>query len=257
MTSELGQSLKKASEGQEADIQEFFINLLNAKIFVPSVNSSSPTPTVGHTKTEEDTNYVFIDYEEARCVPIFSSEEFLLEWAEKELPFTEEPFSQFLWKMPHNTWAYLNPGQEIGKELSPWELELLKLGPDSIEELIHGVKETEQEDFEIEDATEVLNQAKIPLENILEAYPTIEECFLLSLKEAETQSERALLGIRHNAELDLEKREQIRNEIASALKDLIPKPHSEAFIVDDLMDPNSMNHTLFLDYPSFYKKAAT
>lgn len=254
MEGDLSTLLKKASEGQEAHIRDFFIALLSSTIFVPSKPGSVSTPTIGHSKTEDDTNYLFIDYEESRCTPIFSTEEFLKDWAESELPFIEEPFSQFLWKMPHNTWAYLNPGQEVGKELSPWELELLKLGEDSIDELISGVKETEQEDFEIEDATPILEKAKEPLKNILEAYPAIEECFLLSLKEGQSDSERALLGIRYNIELEDEKKDQIRNEFASALKDLVPKPHSEAFIVDDLMDPNSMNHTLFLDYPSFYKK---
>ncbi len=255
-TIDLNTALIKASEGQEEDVKAFFAALLECKLFIPSVTNAKATPTIGHTKNEEDTNYVFIDYEESRCTPVFSSEENLREWAEKEIPFVEEEFSQFLWKMPHNTWAYLNPGQDVGKELSPWELELLKLGPDSFDELVHGVKETEQEDFEINEATEIINQAKAPLINILESYPTIEECFLLSLKEAESNSERALVGIKHSPEISKEKKELIRTEISSALRDLLPKPQSDAFIVDDLSDPNSMNHTLFLDYPSFYTKVA-
>jgi len=157
--------------------------------------------------------------------------------------------------MPHNVWAYLNPAQDIGKEISPWEIELLKLGPDSIEELVHGVKETEQEDFEITEASETLKQAKTPPLNILEAYPSIEECFLLTLKEAESKSDRALVGLKYNTELTPEAKDLVREEISSALKDLLPRPLSDAFIVDDLLDPNSMNHTLFIDYSAFYTKA--
>lgn len=253
----LSQSLKKAAEGKETDIKEFFSTLLLSKLFIPSLSKSNPTPTIGALKTEADTVYQYIDYEDSRCIPIFSSQESLEEWADGNMQFIEEPFSSFLWKIPSDVWAYLDPGQDIGKELSPWEIELLKLGEDSIEELIHGVQETEQENFEIEDATEVLNQAKAPLVNILEAYEIIEECYLLALREAEGQDERALVGLKYNAELDSDKRDLIRQEIASALKDLLPKPHCEAFIVDDLYDPNSMNHALFLDYPAFYKKASS
>lgn len=252
----LSETLKLAAVGKETDIKDFFKALLSSTIFIPSLSKASAPPVIGALKTEADTAYQYIDYEEARCIPIFSSQEFLEEWADGNMQFVEELFSTFMWKIPHDVWAYLDPGQDIGKELSPWEIELLKLGEDSFEELIHGVQETEQENFEIEDATETLNQAKAPLINILEAYQVIEECFLLALREAEGELERALIGIRYNQEIDSDKRDQIRQEIASALKDLLPKPYSEAFIVDDLIDPNSMNHALFLDYPSFYKKAS-
>lgn len=251
----LSEKLKRAADGKETDIKDFFTALLTSKIFIPSLPKAPSTPMIGSLKTESDTAYQYIDYEESRCIPIFSSQEFLEEWADGNMQFVEEAFSTFLWSIPSDVWAYLDPAQDVGKELSPWEIQLLKLGEDSIEELIHGVQETEQENFEIEDATETLNQAKEPLINILEAYTVIDECYLLALRESEGQDERALIGIRYNSELDSEKRDQIRAEIASALKDLLPKPHCEAFIVDDLIDPNSMNHALFLDYPSFYKKA--
>ena len=94
----LSQSLKKAAEGKETDIKDFFLALLSSKIFIPSIAKPNSTPTIGALKTEADTNYQYIDYEESRCIPIFSSQESLEEWADGNMEFVEEPFTSFLWK---------------------------------------------------------------------------------------------------------------------------------------------------------------
>jgi len=256
-TNDLTSTLIKASNSlQTEDISLFFKTILDSKIFIPSrveEHKTNVIPIIGETSHKELT-YLFSKEDNMSILPIFSEEKFLKDWAEREVSVVEEEFSKMIWRIPPNTWIYLNPAQDIGKEISPYEIELLKEAPDSIEELVQLTLETENDEFEIEPPTEDLLKIVIPLIPVLEIYPELEEAYLLSIKEADSNSPKALIGIKYSKELTPEKSNYIRSEIERTALEFLNAPYTQVFIVDDLVNLNSPNHTLFLDAKPFFQK---
>ncbi len=252
--STLTKSLQSAGMGSSKEIGDFFTTLLESSVFIPlRKESGAGSPVLGE-QTLESLPYLFVEYEEHKCIPLFSEEEFLHHWAEREMLVSEESFKSFIWTLPQNTWLYLNPNQEVGKEISPWEIELLKQGADAIPDLVEGVIETEQEDLAIEAPGEALMPLTKALLPVLEIYEELEEAYLLSIREADSQSPRALIGIRYSKKLPESKLSYIREELQNAAEEHLLKPYTGIFIVDDLGELNSISHNLFLDATPFYRR---
>lgn len=253
--STLTTSLQSAGSGTNREIELFFIELLKSSVFVPlkkeevKINSSN----IGNYK-KEDLPYMFVKHEENSFLPIFSEENFLHHWAEREILLTEEKLSSLIWTLPQNTWLYLNPNQDIGKEISPWEVELLKRGEDAIADLVEGVIESEQDDLVID----LPNEYLLPLTNvlvpILEIYDSLLEAFLISIREDESKHPRAIIGIKYDSSISNEKKDYIRKEIQDAAEQHLVKPYTEVFIIDDLGEEKSISHNLFLDVSPFYQR---
>jgi hypothetical protein len=252
--STLTKALQSAGIGSSKEIEEFFSTLLKSSLFIPlRRESGNQNPVVGE-QSIESLPYLFVDYEEHSCIPVFSEEEFLHHWAEREILVSEDSFKSFIWTLPQNTWLYLNPNQDVGKEISPWEIELLKQGVDAIPDLVEGVIETEQEDLAIEPPAEELMPLTKVLIPILELYEELEEAYLLSIREADSESPRALVGIKYTTPLPENKLSYIRSELQNAAEEHLSRPYTGIFIVDDLGLDESINHNLFLDIGPFYKR---
>jgi hypothetical protein len=252
--STLTKALQSAGMGSSKEIEEFFSALLKSSVFIPLRREGGNTNPVAGEHSVESLPYLFIEYEEHSCIPVFSEEEFLYHWAEREILVSEDAFKSFIWTLPQNTWLYLNPNQDVGKEISPWEVELLKHGTDAIPDLVEGVIETEQEDLAIEPPTEELMPLTKVLIPILELYEELEEAYLLSIREADAESPRALVGIKYTTQLSEDKLAYIRSELQNASEEHLSKPYTGIFVVDDLGTDESINHNLFLDIAPFYKR---
>jgi hypothetical protein len=253
----LTDALIQAGTGSKNEIDAFFKILLNASVFIPLKTQNAPTQPIVGESTSETLPYMFVEYEEHNCIPVFSEEAFLQHWAEREVLTSEEVFKQFIWRLPQNTWLYLNPNQDVGKEISPWEIELLKQGEDTIPDLVEGVIETEQEDVEIEPPPQELMPLTRALLPILELYEQLQEAYLLSIREAESSSPRALVGIRYSSDLPEDKLAYIRLELQNAAEEHLVRPFTGIFIVDDLGVEGSLNQNLFLDIAPFYTRKNT
>lgn len=252
--STLTKALQSAGMGSTKEIEDFFKALLKSDVYIPlRKETSKRNPLVGE-QSVESLPYLFVDHEEHSCIPIFSEEDFLKSWAEREILISEESFKTFIWTLPHNTWLYLNPNQEVGKEISPWEIELLKNGEDAIPDLVEGVLETEQEDLEIEPPPEELLPLTKILLPVLEIYEELEEAYLLAIREADSETPRALVGIKYSSVMSEDKLAYIRSELQNAAEEHLLKPFTGIFVVDDLGDENSINLNLFLDIAPFYKR---
>lgn len=262
----LTEAIKLAAEGSlkgsANDIGVFFDTLLDSDIYfsIPkkneSENKSFEIPIIGADKKDTGTMFPIIDYEGNTCIPIFSEEDFVISWENQECEIVKQSFKSFIWAVPNNYWLYINGDQEYGKEISSWEVALLKLGKDSIPELVLGVSEAEQEDFEINEAPASLKKFEQDLLPILSTYKELSEAYLLSFKESHSTYPRALVGIRYQSEIDPDNQRYVREEIDALSKESLPKDFSSVLIIDDLGNEKSFNQTLFLDAAPFYKRAS-
>lgn len=253
----LTNSLTKAATSLDPnDLEAFFIDLLNYKVFIPvkaKLEKIQVTKIIGESNTAS-LPYLFLNSQDQTLLPIFSEEEFLVSWAEREMATIEEKLTTLLWQLPPNTWLHLNPNQEIGKEFSPIEVELLKQGKKAIPDLIAIALEDEQEDYEIELPSDNLLKLQPALIPVLELYPELTEAFLLSIKESSSNTARALVGLKYSSDIQAEQKNYIRSEIERTAQEFLISPFTGVFIVDDLGNNKSPNQSLFLDFKPFYQK---
>ncbi|MCB0335640.1 MAG: hypothetical protein KDD62_05020, partial [Bdellovibrionales bacterium] len=69
-------------------------------------------------------------------VPCFSRPEMIEAWCGLPLSYSTLDGITVAKRIPENWWVVVNPGQEIEKELSPWEIEKLSQGSEAIPELL-------------------------------------------------------------------------------------------------------------------------
>jgi len=148
---------------------------------------------------------------------------------------------------------YLNAAQDVGKELSEWEVEKLREGRDSVPELVSALREDPLGELEVRSNREVYPEFKRKILPIIELYPELEEVFVVAMREGLESGEKPLIGLKwasgRNAPNE-GKRAYIRSELQNAAEELLPD--SSAVVIDDLDDASSPNHVLFSDATPFY-----
>ena len=215
--------LRRAADGEEAAASVFFKLLPELIWYVPSRSLLEDQEVVEYPN--DIYGFLAIKTEEFTIVPIFSDAAFCQEWAGgRSIQCREVTGKHLLETIPEDWWIGINPGQEIEKELSPWEIILLKKDhPEAISELIRELFETpliRELSTRTPDTTEYLALVNA-LTSFAEVHPAILELFLLErLAEDvdENQVLELLLGVSLNdAELiDQGKTVQdMQSEIAS------------------------------------------
>ncbi len=88
---------------------------------------------------------------ERNVVPVFTRADLIEEWAGAPLNFKSISSKALFELVPKGWWACLNPGTEVEKDFSPWELEQLRLGESSIKEIVEELARANDEvDFNLE-----------------------------------------------------------------------------------------------------------
>lgn len=191
--------LQRAAEGDESAASLFFA-------LFPQVIWHAP----GRGNLEEPGGveypndfYGFLAVKTAECtiIPVFSELRFAEEWAGRPLQCREVTGRHLLETLPEEWWIGVNPGQEIEKELSPWEITLIKKEhPEAIKELVREL-------FEIPLVREISTKTPDPLEypqlvseltSFAQEQPAILELFLLERMAEdidENQIQEILLGV--------------------------------------------------------------
>lgn len=139
---------KEASAGSSEALTRFYQALLTAEVIVPDRSnleslknsiaadyprSSIPWFAIKGKVADPDQG---VKDEERTIVPFFSSIANIAEWCGRELSHTQILFSSFLKSVPEDWWLCLNPGSNLEKEFSPWEVSLLKQGLEALPEII-------------------------------------------------------------------------------------------------------------------------
>ena len=182
-------------------------------------------------------------------LPIFSDELYLQDWLGEEAPFEKVRFASLIWEVEKETWMHLNPGQEVGKEISPWEIELLKQGPDAVPEIaaeISGVSE----DIEVRSDPDLFPDLKRQLRPVLELFAEIEEAFLVSVTSPEMGEGCPILGLRHKG-LDTKKLDYLNGELRTIVEQHFDTDKDLVFVkdIDNKKDPNVI---FFREVTPFY-----
>ena len=253
----LTQLLKAAADRKPGAAEKFFETLLCSAVYIPVDSDLTRQKTargvsvIGNGLEHfSQRKYVSVVYQGAEAVPIFTEAEFIGSWAECDFGVDRLDFKTLLWLLGEDTWLYINPAQEIGKELTPWEIDQLKQGADAIPTLVAALDEDGTEEFTISSSRDLYPELKSQLLPILQIYPELQEAFLVSLREGEEGAEKPALGIKYGAITEA-KRIYLRSEIENASTQFLPA-EEQLFLVDDLGNQDSPNWKLFCDSTPFY-----
>lgn len=245
--------LSRAADAEPGAAAEFFRELLAATVFTAlerGRTAPAVSPIVGE-KPLAELGYMIVHYQGNQALPIFTEPEFVEQWADEELPVHPLPFRELVQWVPQGMWLYVNPGQEVGKEFTPWEIEGLRQGVDAIPDLVAALDEhSEVEEFVINTSRDLFPDFKEQLRPILEIYPELREAFLVTMQEGDQGLPKPVLGIRYEG-IPEAKRIYLRSEFERASEEFLP-PESQLMIVEDLQNPTSPNHRLFEEATPFY-----
>ncbi len=254
---ELTLLLNHAADGLPGAVAAFLERLLISDVYVPlrglpgaTEESGADVALVGEDSAEER-GFLTVVYDSKPCLPIFSQEEYLLEWAQREIPFVRKSFKSLLWLVGDENWMYINPNQEVGKEITEWEIQRLRQGVEAIPEIVASLSEVPYGEIEVRSGEDLYPELKRKLLPTLELYPELTEAFLVTIKEGEAEAEKPLLGVKW-AKVKEAKRIYVKAELEECIKDFLSERGGHITVIDDLGDKNSHNHTLFADSTPFY-----
>lgn len=128
--------MRAALQGDRGATRDFFQAFLVTPCFVPRrhqlhpLSDSPPYP-------DEFLDILGVSDNERVIVPVFSSPDFISEWSGASFEYRSMSGLELLKLVPDMWWIVLNPGQEIDKEFSPWEIAELRSGSAGIEEVLN------------------------------------------------------------------------------------------------------------------------
>jgi len=149
IASSIDENMLRAFKGDRSAALNFFIDLLSHELTVPERYSNS-TYCDGVPYPHIFLNiFAFQDEDGRMCIPAFTNPSHAKSFnpqAVQDNILVSEPLrcrrvsgSELFQLTPDDWWIILNPNQDVAKELSPWELSLLKKGAESIPEIIEEV----------------------------------------------------------------------------------------------------------------------
>jgi hypothetical protein len=250
MNSQLEHYLDLASKGELGAAKSFYQLLLDSSLYLPIANNSSEQGLDVGSKAP--TMKVTIDSKE--LLVCFSSVSLMSAWLKEQTleqtRYIEKAFPEILNLASKDTWLYINPGAECGKEISPWEMDLLRKGPEAIREIIEDVMQVESKFLDVSSGQLMYPELISKLKIILESYETLEEAFMVITKTDDTEQGSIILGFKHNGLLE-EKLSLLKDEIVQTIKQEIGND-ARIMIVDDLRNDSSANWKFFSNVTPFY-----
>jgi hypothetical protein len=143
---ELTSLMERALVRDAEALSSFYKQFLTSKFFVPSKTQKIRIKNSFQTDAYPLFSLLSLTIEEKVYTPIFTSKERFLLWCqERELEYYELQGDRIIDSIPpENFWIIMNPNAEIEKELSPWEIEKLCEGEESISEIVEDYLSDEQ-----------------------------------------------------------------------------------------------------------------
>lgn len=212
---DLSKLLNDAADEKVGAAESFFELLLDSEVYIPVQGQAEKNPAnIEIGKAHVDSlGYLTLDYEGNECLPIFTEESYLHHWAKREIGVAKKDFKSLLWLLGDSLWLYIDPDQEIGKEITAWEVSMLKKGKEAIPDVVAALGDGEQSiDLEVDNDSDLYPELKRKLLPILELAKSLDEAFLISVKDDNSESKSAMLGLRY-AEDDKTQKQFIRDEL--------------------------------------------
>lgn len=247
---DLDELLDKAAEGTDEARENFYFALLDASVFLPvrgdDTAVSAAQITIG-TNSLAALGVILANHDGKEVVPVFSSADHLKSWLESEdAKFETLPFVTLLKLVNDSQWLHLNPGQDVGKLFSPWEIQQLRGGPEAIAELAKEIGEGDDGAASIARPNdEEFAGFYRALRVICEAYEEVNEAFVVQVGLSEGTCLRVLCGlsVRDEDSIPARKRERLSmltEEIREALEQELGSGAEITFITDlgNELNPN-------------------
>lgn len=255
MSNKLEHLLTEVAQGKIALAESFYLELLKSSVFVPEsaqaqANDESKPVLVGETP-ENAQNWIIVRAVDIRYLPIFTCEEYGTEWAEpSRLKFNRCDLKTLLWSLNPDTHIYLNPGQDIGKEFTPWEISQLKLGAEAIPELIAELAPLPDSGIEVIKDPKRHEKLQRSLRGVLDIFPEIDEAFLLELSHQDRDPQLLLALAMQNNSAELSQR--IEKELQNFREDSSSASDLPLSIIFDIWNSASPHRQLFISAKPFY-----
>lgn len=133
--SDLEPILERASNGDRDAARTLYLSFLQATFHVPDRAQRQPLSDAP-TYPSELVYVLGIKDGERSVVPFFTDPSYIQAWCGTPLSARTLTGSQVLVAIPEGWWGALNPGQEVQKEFSPWELTTMRGLPETLDELV-------------------------------------------------------------------------------------------------------------------------
>jgi hypothetical protein len=133
---DLEDSLEGAFNGQRAAVERFFRALLAGPLFVPERYQAQPLSD-SPRYPNDFINILGIQDSDRVIVPAFSDPALIEEWCGTPMSYKTCTGPEVAEMLPEEWWMIINPGSEIIRELTPWEVSRLKDGDAALDELLH------------------------------------------------------------------------------------------------------------------------
>lgn len=238
--------LDRAERGELAAAKEFYAEMLEAEVWVPLRPGFAKMTEEEAKDIKSLERFALVDFQRRRILPIFTSRIAFLAWTEEqEIEAIEKGFRSLLWILGEEIWVHLNPGQEVGKEFSPWELEALKGGKEGIPDLVEELLSEQQAvEIEVDAGSSQFPVLKKKIATVLEAYPQVSEAFLISFKRHEADDPIPLFGLRQTGLRD-DALKSIEQEVRTMTEFSAEAKMPAEFISD--IDQRSNPHAVLFD----------
>lgn len=250
-------SFEAACSGSREAAALFFEGLISGPLYVPDRHQKQPMSD--QPSYPNDLVYMLGLRDVNRViVPAFTRPEFIEEWCGQPLSYKKYSGDRLYSAIPADWWIVINPGTDIEKDLSPWEIERLKGGNDFVSELVEELfseEETETLGVVLPDEDQLLD-LKAELTAWAGEVTVIEKLFLLKEERRENQGlDRLLLGVQLSPEAT-DRAAEYKEEISriTGLHQIGSDPVS-IYIGSDL--DTGLTLGFFKDFPPFYSRKVT
>lgn len=156
--------MEEACSGRREALESFYKTFLESDVYLIERASQGSSPREPKYPNEFF-RYLGVRGGDKTWLPIFTSEEAVIEWSTQPMNSITLKGSEVLNVIPSDWWLALNPGTEVSKEFSPWEISTLKSGPEGIaaaaeDQMAALVVEQEYGPFELKEKKNIAEALK-------------------------------------------------------------------------------------------------
>ncbi len=216
--------MEEVSSGEKASLEAFYHAFLESEFVIINRASQGSSPREPNYPNDLFP-FLAVRGGDKTWLPIFSGAEAANEWSSYPVDHQTIKGSAVLDRVPNDWWLALNPGSEISKEFSPWEISTLRSGPEGIK----AAAEDQMPSFILEQEYSNIKDSEFPgliqsLKQLAGEETDID--YIKVAKESGTDadgkvvSERCLVGLGCKPGTSKNKLEEIRESFISRLSPL-------------------------------------
>ncbi|NDC38003.1 MAG: hypothetical protein EBZ48_08115 [Proteobacteria bacterium] len=249
----LEQLLTSALDGGRDAVESFYSRLLGSGVFVPRRFQAMPLSD-SPAYPNDLLDILGVQDKQRVVIPIFTRAELVQEWSGTSLAVRELAFPDLLGLVPEEWWVVLNPGCEVEKEFSPWELQQLKHGREALPMLVEeSVFDESERGLNFSEAPMEFAELRERLVQFATSTPRIEALYLLQRDRGEEQALPSLVvGVRASPMPDAE-REQLRHEVVATAEQALIGAATVQVILGGALG-SSMLDEVFRGFTPFFKR---